>query len=100
MRSVVLRDEVEIRRRQGIQGGTDRLCPGIGDRPGRQTGPPIGIVGTGMGEIFFAKISIESRQPIDHRRIALQGNMFLQPIMEYGGDVGTFVSDTGLFFDH
>ena len=57
--SVVPRDKIQGARIGRIECRANRLNARVGDRSRRQSLHPIGIVGTGIGQVFLAQVSVE-----------------------------------------
>jgi len=88
MGPIILRDKVEIGDRSWMEGSKNGLFPGVADRGGRQAESEISVIRSGSQQVFFGQIPVKIFDPIDHGRVTLKRDLFLEPIVEYGGDEG------------
>lgn len=73
MSAIVARHEIEIGRLRRKQCRTERMSAWAGDRARRESLHTIRIVRAHDGQVAFMNIAVKCREPIDDRRIALQG---------------------------
>ncbi len=84
MGPIIFRDKVEIRDRRRMEGRKNGLFPGVADRGKRKAGSEISIIRSRSQQIFFGQVPIKIFDPIDHGRVTLKRDLFLEPIVEYG----------------
>ena len=100
MRPIIARHKVQVGDLGGKQGRVKRMGTRAADRSRRKTLHAVGIVRTEAGEIAFVNVPVERRQAINDGGIALQRDLFPQPIMKDRRNEFALVLGPGLLFDH
>ena len=99
MGPVVLGNEEKMGNGSRVESGQDRGLARITDGSRRKPEEEVGVMRGRFLQILSPQISVETPDPIDHRRVALKGDLLFQPVMENARDQGLLLSKGGFFFD-
>lgn len=99
VRSIIFGHEVEIR--DGCWGNSsDQGIPaGVTDGGWRKSREEIRVVRGIFHQMFFFEIAVKVLDSIDDGWIALEGHVFLQPIVEDCRDERLFLAQAGFLLD-
>ena len=96
-------DEIDFLRRRRIGDCLERGAPGIADRPRRQSGDDVSVVGSRLLQFRpgnrMAERALAEHQSVDDRRIGLELHVLAQAVDEHARDPRPLVGLAGLLLD-